>query len=56
MVNELSVEKVLKICNPQLFQGHSSEDVASLENILGQERAVKALQFGLGIKGLGFNT
>jgi lon-related putative ATP-dependent protease len=56
MVNEVPVDRIRKICNRQLFEGHTSEDVAPLENILGQERAVKALQFGLGIKGLGFNT
>lgn len=56
MINEVPVDSIRRICNSQLFEGHTSQEVAPLENILGQERAVKALQFGLEIKGLGFNT
>jgi len=33
----------------------TSEDMKPLEAIIGQERAVRSLQFGLGIKEPGFN-
>lgn len=56
MRNEIPVERLHKICEPQLLGCQTSEEVKPLETIVGQERAVKALQFGLGIKGLGFNT
>ena len=56
MRNEISLERLRKICDPQLLGCQTSEEVKPLETIVGQERAVKALQFGLGIRGLGFNT
>ena len=55
MVSELSVEKLRKICRAELVKCESSADVQPLQEIVGQERAVKALRFGLDIKGLGFN-
>jgi predicted ATPase with chaperone activity len=33
----------------------TTKEVAPLEEIVGQERAVRALKFGLGIKEKGFN-
>ena len=56
MLKELPVEKLRIICDPLTLDCQSSAEVAPLESIVGQERAVRALQFGLGIQGLGFNT
>lgn len=55
MVDEISIEKLRWICNPQTLGCDTSEEMKPLETIIGQERAVKALHFGLGIKELGFN-
>lgn len=55
MIAELSVEKLRKRCNPQGLGCASSDEVGSLQAIVGQERAVRALRFGLGIKDKGFN-
>lgn len=55
MGKEVSVERLRWTCNPQLLGCETSEDVKPLDTIIGQERAVKALQFGLDIKELGFN-
>lgn len=55
MITELPVEKLRWICDPQIMGCNTSEEMKTLETIIGQERAVRSLQFGLGIKELGFN-
>ncbi len=55
MAEELPVDKLCRICDPQMLGYETTEEVEPLETIIGQERAVKALEFGLGIKELGFN-
>ncbi|MGA9351834.1 MAG: ATP-binding protein [Anaerolineae bacterium] len=55
MANELSVDKLRRICDPQMLDYETTEEIEPLETIIGQERAVRALEFGLGIKELGFN-
>jgi lon-related putative ATP-dependent protease len=55
MVNELPVEKLRKYCDPDTVGCASSAELSALGTIIGQERAIKALQFGLGIKERGFN-
>jgi lon-related putative ATP-dependent protease len=55
MINELPIEKMRWKCDPQLLGCSSSEGAEPLGAIVGQARAVKALQFGLGIKERGFN-
>ncbi|MBU2551261.1 MAG: AAA family ATPase [Proteobacteria bacterium] len=54
-MRELSPETLRRVCDSDKIGCRSSKDVAPLETIIGQERAVKALEFGLGIKELGFN-
>ena len=55
MVNELSAEKVYKACDPELTGCDSSQELTALESIVGQGRAIRAMQFGLGIQERGFN-
>ena len=55
MVNELSVEKLRKICDPEVLGCRTSEEMSVPKTIIGQERAVRAMQFGLGMKNAGFN-
>jgi lon-related putative ATP-dependent protease len=55
MVNELSPSQLRKTCNPDSLQCKSTEELMPLHEIIGQERAVRALKFGLGIKDKGFN-
>jgi lon-related putative ATP-dependent protease len=55
MINKLPVEKLRKECDPNFMQCESTHDLAPLSEIIGQERAVRALKFGLGIKDHGFN-
>jgi lon-related putative ATP-dependent protease len=55
MIAELPVEKLRWSCNPQGLGCDTSQETKPLTAIIGQERAVRALQFGLGIKEMGFN-
>ena len=55
MAKELPVDKLRRICDPQTLGCETTEEMESLEAIIGQERAVRALEFGLGIQELGFN-
>ena len=51
----LSADKLRKSVNPNLFKFKSTKDVRPLSGVIGQERAVKAIEFGLGMKGHGYN-
>ena len=55
MVAELSPEKVRSICDPSLIHCGTTEELVPSNEIIGQERAIRALNFGLGIKERGFN-
>jgi lon-related putative ATP-dependent protease len=55
MVSELAYEKLRRVCTAEEIGCESSAEVTALETIIGQERAVQALQFGLEIKEKGFN-
>jgi lon-related putative ATP-dependent protease len=55
MMRELSVEELYRVCDPDSIPWESSQEVNRLEAIVGQDRAVKAMKFGLGIKDKGFN-
>jgi len=52
---ELHFEKLRKECDPKLLRCETTQEMAPLEEIIGQERAVRALKFGLEIKERGFN-
>ena len=55
MVNKLPLEKLRNICPSDLMRCETTKELAPLVEIIGQERAVHALKFGLGIKNHGFN-
>ena len=55
MVNKLPVEKLRNVCDANFMHCESTKDLVPLAEIIGQERAVRALKFGLGIKNHGFN-
>ena len=55
MAQELPIDKLRRICDPQTLGCETTEDIEPLETIIGQQRAVRALEFGLGIKETGFN-
>ncbi len=55
MVTELTADKAYKSCNPDDLGCDTSQELTALETIVGQDRAIRAMQFGLGIKEKGFN-
>ena len=55
MINELPAEKLRNNCATNLMRCETTQGLTPLKEIIGQERAVRALKFGLGIKNSGFN-
>ncbi len=55
MTKELSVAQLRRTVNPAHLSCESVEQLKPLETIIGQQRAMKALQLGLGIRSQGFN-
>jgi len=55
MVNELPPESLRKECAPNIMRCKTTQELVPLSEIIGQERAVRALKFGLGIRDQGFN-
>lgn len=55
MVVELSYEKARRRCRTDIVSCKSTADLTPLQQIIGQERAMRALQFGLKMKDGGYN-
>ena len=55
MVEALSPDRLKTSCDPDLFGCADSTGIAPLQSIIGQSKALKALQFGLDISNKGFN-
>ncbi|MDZ4230597.1 MAG: Lon-like protease helical domain-containing protein, partial [Dehalococcoidales bacterium] len=56
MPRELTAAQVRRRCDPALFKCNSTGDLEPLSGIIGQERAMSALNFGLNILKPGFNV
>ncbi|AOT72361.1 AAA family ATPase [Geosporobacter ferrireducens] len=52
---ELPYTKLKKVCNPKQFSFKTTEELIPLEGIIGQNRAVQAMAFGLQVKNLRYN-
>ena len=50
MVKELDASVLRYTCDPSSFDFRSTSELAPLDRIIGQERAIEALKLGLGIK------
>jgi len=55
MSEELSAKQVRKTCDPAAFDCDSTEELEPIGTIIGQDRALSALKFGLNITKPGFN-
>lgn len=55
MIKELDYTQARKTCPMDFIKCSATDDLEPLIEIIGQDRAVKALQFGLDIKEEGFN-
>jgi predicted ATPase with chaperone activity len=56
MVEVLSPEKFRNVYDPAKVTCESTAELKPLDEIIGQERALRALKFGLEIKEEGFNV
>ena len=54
--HELAPDQLRKRSDPQQFPFETTADVSPLEEIIGQERAVRAIRFGLDIQSPGYNV
>lgn len=54
-IKGLPYKMLRKECDPNSFKFNDTSELDALEDIIGQERAAKALQFGLKIKTRGYN-
>ncbi len=54
-MNQLHIDQLFHKCDLSLFDCHTTAELCTSKTIIGQNRAVRALQFGLGIKKKGFN-
>lgn len=55
MLKKLFPVELRETCDPVMFSFRSTEDLEPLSDIIGQERAVKAMEFGLKIDHKGYN-
>lgn len=55
MVTKLKPEELYKCCEPDFFKFNTTEDIGKLEGTVGQERALKSMDFGLSLTSKGFN-
>jgi predicted ATP-dependent protease len=55
-VRELSAEALSRRCDPASFDFETTDDLLPLSDFIGQERAMRAVDFGAGIASHGFNV
>ena len=53
--NELSYKELKMICNPQLFSFETTEELQPITSGIGQDRGIKALEFGINVDIKGYN-
>ncbi len=51
----LSVDKLYRTCDPHRFRFNSTAELREVSGVLGQERAVEAIEFGINIQRPGYN-
>ncbi len=54
-VSPLPPDALYRTCDPQQFHFSTTEELEDLDGIIGQERALEALRFGVGIRRGGYN-
>ena len=53
--NELSYKELKMVCNPDLFDFDTTADLAPMVSGIGQDRGIKALEFGVNVDIKGYN-
>lgn len=52
---ELTPEQLRSVCDESLFDFKSTSEITPTDEVVGQERAVEAIEFGMSIDGSGYN-
>lgn len=53
--NELSYKDLKYVCNPDIFDFETTKDLDTIGLVYGQDRGIKALEFGLNVNVKGYN-
>lgn len=53
--NELNYKNLKAFCNPNIFKFKTTEELTNIETGIGQERGIRALEFGLNVDIKGYN-
>ena len=53
--NELSYRDLKMVCNQNMFNFETTEELESIKDGIGQERGIKALEFGINVNVKGYN-
>ena len=53
--NELSYKQLKSYCNPNIFKFETTDELDDSDLIYGQDRGIKALEFGLSVDSKGYN-
>ena len=53
--NEVNVSDLRCLCDPSMFEFETTADIEPLDQVIGQERAVRAITFGLEMKSAGYH-
>ena len=52
---KLKVSELRSICDPKVFKFKNTSEIKPLDEVIGQERAVQAIEFGLNMKDRSYN-
>jgi len=52
---ELKAADLRCICDPKIFKFKNTSEIKPLDGVIGQKRAVQAIEFGLNMKSSGYN-
>jgi len=53
--NELKATDLRCVCDPKIFKFKNTTEIKPLDEVIGQKRAVQAIEFGLNMKSSGYN-
>ena len=53
--NELNYKQLKNICNPNMFKFETTDELDDDNVVYGQDRGIKALEFGVSVKSKGYN-
>ncbi len=55
MIKSLPVSKLRRVCDPARLKFNTTDELPLVDEIIGQPRAARAIDFGVGVRGAGFN-